>query len=413
LQTWVLYHKAHHPRSMACESGNATSIDKTLKDAHDVHSSSTASTEASLSDNSSHGSQTPPTEREKLHQLKLSLEASQHCFSTPPKSEHKRTRRSNRRKKDDVECSITKPLETNGYAAADEHSVSRRAVVTVSDLCFDLVPQSLDRSSFVSTPVGAATAEDALVAPVSPCRTRSGPSGIVSTNPCHDVATTMAPASERIPQTRSRFGPLSQAAPSTLDLRLCSNSSDNKQPSPLHSSYLGSPCKGRTSGSMGIVSATPCATPTSSVHTAACNTPKGVVSATPCNTPTSSIQATVSTSGRLADASARTPHAAPAHGTQALCGARLSSGFATTPQTAPTADVFSLGIEPGSFSPSQPQAVFLRAASQPEKTAAGPALGTAVVPDVMRSWLQCSGLPSVSETLEAELRAAVPETYED
>jgi hypothetical protein len=100
---------------------------------------------------------------------------------------------------------------------------------------------------------------------------------------------------------------------------------------------------------------------------------------------------------------------------------------------APAADAFALGIEQGPYSPCRPRTLFStsgavvqapQSQSEPSAHSHGllPGSGSSaacsggagtVVADAMRSWLQSSGLPSGSAALEAQLRAALPETYED
>lgn len=253
--------------------------------------------------------------------------------------------------------------------------------------------------------------DDSVAAPASPCRARSGPTGIVSTNPCTDVQPNVAPASTRIPDhTRSRYCSLSQAAaPATLDLGLCATAPEPCQRSTAtRDAIAGSPCQGRTSsilGTLNIVSATPCNTPTASLSAPqlfACN---GGFSTPPCN--------------RLADASARTPAPPPVRATP------LSTGLATSAPmtTRSTPDAFTLGIEQGPFSPCCPRVLFpgaAHASAEDSELAAsvraansGDLGAGVVVADAMRSWLQSSGLAAGSPALEAELRAAVPEAYED
>lgn len=366
----------------------------------------TPSTEASLSENSWDGSHTPPKDRGALRESNT-IEAMPQASGIK-----KRTRRSNRRK--NTTEVVSKIAESNQCPAVEERSISRREVVTVSDLCFDFGPSlvsSVGGSGKVAPTLTAdKMTEEFAPGPISPCRARRGPAGIVSTNPCTDVTPTIAPASTRIPdQSRSRFCSLAQAAPMTLDLRLCAGAApDTTQAATVHEGLLGSPCKGRAcsiSGSMNIVSATPCNTPTATVIATPCSSPTGVVSSTSCT--------------RHADASARTPLAA-------VRGAPLSSGLATSAQVTSTApDAFTLGMEPGPFSPLCPRALFpsgvvntvpeqseLRLPSKMPNSCSGSSAGT-VVADAMRSWLQSSGLPSGSQALEAELRAAVPEAYED
>lgn len=370
---------------------------------------STASTEASLSENSSHGGQTPPKDRGSLEHawvtaetLDASLAAASQQRSTALDSEQsipKRTRRSNRRKKKNADVN-GKMADTWDYTT-EECAQSYREVVTVSDLLFDLGPTTqngagnLPKAAPVAFP--NAMAEDYAAVPLSPCRTRGGPAGITSTNPCIDVATTVAPASTRTPHATR---PRQQAAPTTLDLVLCSTSPPEAAcPAPVAEPLLSSPCKGRSMGAKGYVSATPCNTPTNLVSAVSCNT--GIVSATPCHTPTGN---------RIADASERAP----------VRPAPISKATVATDQPA-VPDVFSLGIEQAPFSPCRPRALFpssvgaVQTPSATVPTAQLPCSGSAgtVVADAMRSWLQSSGLPSGSAALAAELQAAVPETYED
>lgn len=397
-------------------------------------STSTASTEASLSADSSHGSQTPPKDRSALGVL----EASAVKCEQPPL--HKRTRRSNRRKHNTAEGNIM-AVDSKEHTSAEERAVTDREVVTLSDLCFDFGPSLLGDGggSCKTTPIVVPDKimEQCVTTPVSPCRTRSGPSGIMSTNLCNDFAPTVGPASTRIPDaTRSRFSSPSQVAPATLDLGLCAAAPEMTLSLPEY--LLGSPCRGRTSpmpASMGVVSATPCNTPTCIVSATPCNTPTGIVTATQCNTPTGLVSAAprstlagfVSTpcGTKLADASARTTDAS-ARTPLAVRGAPLRSTVAASAHV-PTVDAFTLGIERGPFSPCRPRVLFPSAVGHlvPERSeldvhaadtnsdVCASVPGGMVMADAMHSWLQNSGLPSGSAALEAELRAAVPEAYED
>lgn len=165
----------------------------------DLVSSSTASTEASLSENSSQGGQTPPKGRGALRELDATPQALEQNFSSHPctqqiakyeQSTHKRTRRSNRRRSGGhVEGSAkVADAESQEYVVVEDRSAAPREVVTVSDLCFDFGPASrlgsVGSLSKVAT-VPDTIMEECLSAPVSPCRTRSGPSGIVSTKSLH------------------------------------------------------------------------------------------------------------------------------------------------------------------------------------------------------------------------------------
>lgn len=197
---------------------------------------------------------------------------------------------------------------------------------------------------------------------------------------------------------------MAQTTPTSLDLRLCTAGSD----STMQEGLLGSPCKGHTcssSGLMGIFSATPCSTPTAVLS--ATSPPSSVLSATSPPSAGNALGMVTPPHSRLTDASARTPVAAPAR------GASLNQGRTSPTQLTPSAtpDVFSLGIEPGPFSPCRPRVLFpsgtIGGVPEPSSSAG------AVVADTMLSWLQQSGLPSGSQALEAELRAAVPEAYED
>lgn len=284
--------------------------------------------------------------------------------------------------------------------ATEECAQSCREVVTVSDL-FDFGPTTQNGAGNLPKAAPAAfpnaMVEDYATAPLSPCRTRGGPAGIMSTNPCVEAATTVAPASTRTPHVTR---PRQQAVPTTLDLMLCSTSPPEAAcPAPVAESLLSSPCKGRSMGAKGYMSATPCNTPTNFVSAASSNA--GIVSATPCHTPTGN---------RIADASERAP----------VRPAPISKATVATDQPA-VPDAFTLGIEQAPFSPVRPRALFPSSAgvvqtpSTTVPTAQLPSTGSAgtVVADAMRSWLQSSGLPSGSAALAAELAAAVPETYED
>jgi hypothetical protein len=340
---------------------------------------SAASTEASLSENSSHGGQTPPKARGKWCDEPVVLCSSQSHSSYSTNSQQprpKQTRRSNRRKNGKSNGSAN-ASELDGYVVSESSGAARREVVTMNDLCFDFGPTS-PVSLWAKSPSMATTAsncqtigEDHAMTPISPCRARSGPSGITSTNPCTDIATTIAPASTRIPDlTRSRFCPLSQTAPPSLDLRLCTAALEPTTSTPV-ADLLGSPCRGRMAGST------------------------GVVSATPCNTPTCLISAALGS-----DASARRP---------------------------PSSSLASSVVEPGqAFSPCQPRVLFPRGGGQtlleqPEPASSvGGEMWTSLengngarMDDALRSWLQSSGLPSGAAALQAELRAAAPEAYED
>lgn len=89
-------------------------------------------------------------------------------------------------------------------------------------------------------------------------------------------------------------------------------------------------------------------------------------------------------------------------------------------------DAFTLALESAAFSLCMPRELFQSGApstllEQPELSLHSPASNVTVhgcarspyLPDTMRSWFQSSGLPSGPAALEAELRAAVPEAYED
>lgn len=87
-------------------------------------------------------------------------------------------------------------------------------------------------------------------------------------------------------------------------------------------------------------------------------------------------------------------------------------------------DAFTLALEPAAFSLCRPRELFQSGApstllEQAELSLHSPAstvhgcARSPYLPDTMRSWFQSSGLPSGPAALEAELRAAVPEAYED
>lgn len=352
----------------------------------------TPSTEASLSENSSHGGHTPPKDRGALRELEAMPQVT---------GGKKRTRRSNRRRGGNHEIGA-KLAENMDCPTISERPPAKREVVTVSDLCFGLGPSP----SPCKVNSCDAILEECMLGPISPCRTSSGPVGIWSTNPCKEATPTVAPASTRIPdQTRTRYCSMAQTAPTTLDLRLCTAAPD----STIQEGLVGSPCKGghtcSTSDSLGIFSATPCNIPTAVLS--ATSPPTSVLSATSPPSAGNIPGLVTPPHSRLTDASARTPVAAPAR------GASLNQGRTSPTQLTPSAtpDVFSLGIEPGPFSPCHPRVLFPSAPAgvMPEPSSSA---GT-VVADTMRSWLQHSGLPSGSQALEAELRAAVPEAYED
>lgn len=107
-------------------------------------------------------------------------------------------------------------------------------------------------------------------------------------------------------------------------------------------------------------------------------------------------------------------------------GSTMSGNLGTSPQVKSTAaaDAFSLGIEPGPFAPCCPRALFPGGTVNGVLDNSEPARGNiasscpansagTVVADAMWSWLQSSGLTSGTQALEAQLRAAVPEAYED
>lgn len=405
----------------------------------DLLSASTASTEASLSEHSSHGGQTPPKDRADAW---ATPETSQAVGTNLEQSHPKRTRRSNRRKKKNTDGS-GKVTDFWDYGFEDQ-APAHREVVTVTDL-FDFGPAVLGGAATFPKAAAAAypntTMEDYVATPVSPCRKREGPQGIVSTNPCVDVAPTVAPASVRTPNLAR---PKLQAAPTTLDLMLCAGAPDTGFTSSMPESHLSSPCKSRAmSASLGMVNATPCNTPQGIVSS-------GIVGSTPCNTPTGNRLADASSrtvadayartptdasartltdaSARtLTDASARTPTDASARTVTDASARTLSDASARTPalraaplsgallmsEQAPAADAFTLGIEQGPYSPCRPRALFSTSTTVVQAPQSPAAQAGTVVADAMRSWLHSSGLPSGSAALEAQLRAALPETYED
>lgn len=427
----------------------------------DILSSSTASTEASTSENSSHGCQTPPHP------------AAAKALQTT----HKRTRRSHRRKNGTMEQNCSTPVASKPYWGGDDSTSTHREVVTVSDLLFDL-GQSPSKAS--SIPISQTVGGECVVAPPSPCRTRSGPSGIVSTNPCIDITPARAPASMRIPERVSV-----PAFCSTIDLNLCSAAPEGMPSPSAPMSFAGSPCKGRTcplSHSMGIVSAAPCNTPfgitstsngfadasarvsagvspsgfadaSARVSTTPCGSPahfsssrRGFADAsaricpTPCNTPTgiagpcfSRADASLASLAHrgFADVTARISHNACNTPTRDFstphCGfadASARTPVREVPHGTAAPDAFTSALEPAAFSLCRPRALFQSGGpstllEQAELSLHSPVstidgcVGSPYLPDTMRSWFQASGLPSGPAALEAELRAAVPDAYED
>lgn len=193
---------------------------------------------------------------------------------------------------------------------------------------------------------------------------------------------------------RPAFSPLSQAAPPSLDMRLCTSVPETAVKTPSAELMASSPCKSRASQVPEAGS-------------------RGIISATPCNTPTTGLVSTVS-GNRLADASARTPLAAALNG-------------ALQAPSPPAHDIFALGFDGAqTLSPCRPRTLYpsgvglvptlpemptlsvpatsnVGAGVSPASSSIGPGMGDAV------AWM----MRSCGSTTEAELRAAVPEAYED